>query len=133
MLSFYTVYSKSKVHKSDLASSYDEDFELIRDRFSLWAFLFGPLWFFAKRKWIIGSLISLVLIGLTVYAHRSGISPDAMSYVYLIISMYLGLESCSLSGLECRMLRWNLRNGVWAHSETEAALHHLEQHHLLKH
>ena len=41
---------------------------LIREGFSLGAFLFGPVWLFAQRAWVAGIIALAVLIGLSVVA-----------------------------------------------------------------
>ena len=41
---------------------------LVREGFSLGAFLFGPLWLFAHRAWIAGGIALAVLIGIGVLA-----------------------------------------------------------------
>ena len=41
---------------------------LIREGFSLGAFLFGPVWLFAQRAWVAGIIALAVLIGLGVVA-----------------------------------------------------------------
>lgn len=40
---------------------------LIPERFSLWAFLFGPLWLFWHRCWLagLGALVAMALAGLS--------------------------------------------------------------------
>jgi hypothetical protein len=41
---------------------------LVREGFSLWAFVFGPLWLFAHRAWIAGVIALAVLVGIAVLA-----------------------------------------------------------------
>ncbi|MCB8879643.1 DUF2628 domain-containing protein [Acidisoma cellulosilytica] len=49
---------------------------LVREGFSLGAFLFGPLWLFANRAWIAGVIALAVLVGiLTLASVLSGATP----------------------------------------------------------
>ena len=41
---------------------------LVREGFSLGAFLFGPLWLFAHRAWVAGVIALAVLVGIGVLA-----------------------------------------------------------------
>ena len=41
---------------------------LVREGFSLGAFLFGPLWLFAHRAWVAGAIALAVLVGIGVLA-----------------------------------------------------------------
>jgi hypothetical protein len=73
---------------------------LIREGFSLGAFLFGPLWLFAHRAWVAGIIALAVLIGIGVVA-----SAMAGSGVPLI----LVLGYAALLGWNGRDLcRWSL-------------------------
>ena len=45
---------------------------LVREGFSLGAFLFGPLWLFAHRAWVAGVIALAVLVGIGVLAGSMG-------------------------------------------------------------
>lgn len=91
---------------------------LIREGFSLGAFLFGPLWLFAHRAWIAGVIALAVLIGLMVLA--SAMTGSAPALLLLAYAALLGFNGRDL-------LRWSLaRHGfdeahVVAGRDAEAA------------
>jgi len=73
---------------------------LVREGFSLGAFLFGPLWLFAHRAWLAGIIALALLIGISVVA--GAIGGSATPAILL-------LGYAALLGLNGRDLwRWSL-------------------------
>jgi hypothetical protein len=75
------------------------------ERFSLGAFLFGPLWMIWRRLWVV-LIIYLVGAGLIAYGLRLlGINWIAVGLVFGLIHLLIGLDATSL-------VRWTrLRHG----------------------
>src|SRR5688572_18521269 len=48
----YTVY-EPPLRKSDEAADAADRFVFVRDKFSMWAFVFGPLWMIWRRLWLV--------------------------------------------------------------------------------
>ena len=55
---------------------------LVREGFSLGAFLFGPFWLFAHRAWVAGVIALALLIGLGVFA--SAMSGSNVPFLLLL-------------------------------------------------
>jgi hypothetical protein len=99
----------------------------LRDGFSIWAFIFGPLWFMWKRAWLAAVLWSLVLAALAGLGALLKIPVDAMSFAALAMAVFLGFEGA-------RLLAWSLqRRGyvendvVIGENEEEAELIYFER------
>ena len=71
-------------------------FVFLRDKFSLGAFLFGPLWMIWRRLWIV-LIIYVVAVGLIEYGlRRVGLGWPARATVFVLIQLLVGLEATSL-------------------------------------
>ena len=81
-------------------------FVFVRDGFSFWAFLLGPLWFLRYRLWL--ALLGYVVAAaaLTAAVHYSGASDGAHAVVGLLLAILTGLEANSLR-------RWTLQRRGW--------------------
>jgi hypothetical protein len=82
----------------------------LRDGFSTWAFIFGPLWFMWKRAWLPAVLWSLVLAVLAGLGVLLKIPADAMSFAALAVALFLGFEGC-------RLLAWSLQRRGYVESD----------------
>ncbi|MGL4728229.1 MAG: DUF2628 domain-containing protein, partial [Bosea sp. (in: a-proteobacteria)] len=94
-MAFYAAYlppQKAGVSEADALS----EAVVLRDGFSLMAFLFTGLWLLAKRLWL--PLIAFAVIyGLIVLAQmRYGFHPAAAAVAQLVIGGWLGLEGANL-------------------------------------
>jgi Protein of unknown function (DUF2628) len=80
-------------------------FIFLPERFSLWAFLFGPLWMIWRRLWVV-LIVYVVGIGLIVYALRLlSVDSSAVAVVLALIHLLIGLDATSL-------VRWTrIRHG----------------------
>jgi hypothetical protein len=117
-MSIYTVHEPPL--RAGAAAPEPEGYVFVRDGFSVWAFLFGPLWMLRHRMWAVFVLyvvISLVIAGLVVVAGGS----DAMiGLISLLIAIWIGLEAATLR-------RFTLRHrgfrdvGVISGEDSEAA------------
>jgi hypothetical protein len=88
------------------AIEHAERFIFLRERFSLRAFLFGPLWMIWRRLWVVLG-VYLVGLGLAGYGLR------VMGVGWLPLALMLGLVHL-LIGLEAATLhRWTRVRGGW--------------------
>jgi uncharacterized protein DUF2628 len=99
----FAVLEPPERHRS--ASEHADRFIFLRERFSLGAFLFGPLWMIRHRLWIV-LIIYLVVVGFIAYGLQVlGISWPMLAFVFGLIQLLIGLEATTL-------LRWTrLRHG----------------------
>jgi hypothetical protein len=88
-----------------VAIEHAERFMFLPEKFSLAAFLFGPLWMIWRRLWVV-AIFYLVGVGLVAYGLRLlGISWIATALVFGLIHLLIGLDATSL-------VRWTrLRHG----------------------
>ncbi len=72
---------------------------LVREGFSLGAFLFGPLWLFAHRAWVGGSIALVLLIGVGVVAGAMGSSATPVIFLlgYAALMGWNGRDLCRWS------------------------------------
>ena len=81
-------------------------FAFVRDGFSFWAFLFGPLWMLRHRLWLvlIGYLVTVValLVGLRML----GVSGRAMFVVMVLVALLVGFEAATLRRFTYGRRRW---------------------------
>jgi uncharacterized protein DUF2628 len=81
-------------------------FIFLHERFSLGAFLFGPLWIIWRRLWVVLA-VYLVGVGLTGYGLRAGgIGWTTIVFVIALINLLVGLEATTL-------LRWTRVRHGW--------------------
>jgi hypothetical protein len=117
-MSIYTVHEPPL--RAGAAAPEPERYVFVRDGFSLWAFLFGPLWMLRHRMWLVFVLyvvISFVLEGLVAVA---GASDAGIGAVGLLISLWVGLEAATLRRFTLRRRGWR-DVGVISGEDREAA------------
>jgi hypothetical protein len=100
-----------------------ERLTFVRDGFSLWAFLFAPLWMLWHRMWLILLGYVVVSIGLDILLRLFGASRFAVAVIGLLISLLIGLESGTLRRFTLGRRGW--RNiGIVSGDGREAAERH---------
>jgi hypothetical protein len=117
-MSIYTVHEPPL--RAGAAAPEPERGVFVRDGFSFWAFLFGPLWMLRHRMWLVLVLylvVSLVLEGLLVVA---GSSDALIATIGLLISLWVGLEAATLRRFTLRRRGWR-DVGVVSGEDREAA------------
>src|SRR5579871_2205442 len=88
------------------AIEHADRFMFLADRFSLGAFLLGPLWMIWRRLWVV-LIVYLVGVGLVGYGlWRLGIDWTGSAVVFGLIHLLLGLEATSL-------VRWTRVRHGW--------------------
>jgi hypothetical protein len=100
----FAVLEPPERHRS--ASERADGFIFLRERFSLGAFLFGPLWMVRHRLWIV-LVIYLIVVGFIEYGLQVlGISWPMLAFVFGLIQLLIGLEATTL-------LRWTRFRQGW--------------------
>jgi hypothetical protein len=117
-MSVYTVHEPPAWRGSAAADA--ERFAFVRDGFSLWAFLFAPLWMLLHRMWLVLLSYVAVSVGLDALLKALGASAFAIAMVVLLISLLIGLEAGTLRRFTLGRRGW--RNvGVVSGEDREAA------------
>jgi hypothetical protein len=91
------------------ADGYADRFIFLQEKFSLGAFLFGPLWMMGQRLWLelLTYLAGLAAIGAGLYA--VGVGLLSIMLIFWLIQLLLGLEATSL--VRWRRIRSGWRDG----------------------
>jgi hypothetical protein len=81
-------------------------FVFVRDGFSFWAFLAGPVWLIYRRLWLalVGYIVLSIVAAVSLSWLHAGFG--TRSVVMLLIAILMGMEAASLR-------RWTLSRGKW--------------------
>jgi len=101
----YTVHEPPPRDSDDPADAADR-FMFVRDKFSMWAFLFGPLWMVWRRLWLVLLLYVVAMTLLQVGLWALGASTPVKFIVGVLIGVLIGFEGPSLR-------RWTLARRGW--------------------
>jgi hypothetical protein len=93
MMSAFAVLEPPGYHES---AGHADRFIFLREKFSLGAFLLGPLWMMWQRLWLelLAYLAGSAAIGYGLYALGAG--GPAIILVFSLIQLFLGLEATAL-------------------------------------
>jgi hypothetical protein len=97
-----------------------ERFAFVRDGFSLWAFLFGPLWMLRYRMWLVLLGYVLLAAALGFLLHVLRVSESAAVTVGILLALLVGFESATLRAFTFRRRKWS-NVGVIVGDDREAA------------
>jgi hypothetical protein len=89
-MSVYTVH-EPPLRPADAASD-AERYVFVRDGFSIWAFLFPPLWMLWHRMWLVLTGYVVLSAGIETLVKASGASAFSVGLIGLLISFLVGLE-----------------------------------------
>jgi hypothetical protein len=103
-MSVYTVHAPP-VDGTDVRGTTDK-FVFVRDGFSFWAFVFGPVWLLYQRLWLAFAGYMVLSIALEVVLTLLHAGSGMRSIVMLLIAVLMGLEAATLR-------RWTLSRGKW--------------------
>jgi hypothetical protein len=112
------------VHEPPLKGSQPEPdperFAFVRDGFSFWAFLFGPLWMLRHRMWLVFAGYVLVVAALEAAFRLMGASFAQRLLAGLLIAILIGLEAPTLRRFTLARRRWG-NVGIIVGDDLEAA------------
>lgn len=101
----YTVHEPPPRDSDDPAQAADR-FEFVRDKFSMWAFLFAPLWMVWRRLWLVLLLYVVLTAALQAGLWAIG-APAAIKFtVGVLVALLIGFEASTLR-------RWTLARRGW--------------------
>jgi len=100
----FTVHAP-RSYGTDVRTSPDR-IVFVRDGFSVWAFLFGPMWLIWRRLWL--ALVGYIALQLAVEFTLRLIhaTQDTRFFVMFMIALLMGLEASTLR-------RWTLTRRKW--------------------
>ena len=117
-MAIYTVHEPPL--RTGAAASDPERYVFVRDGFSFWAFVFGPLWMLRYRLWLVLCLYIVVLIVLEAAFRIAGASIFVTVCLGVLLSVLVGLEASSLRRFTLRRRGW-IYAGVVSGEDREAA------------
>ena len=83
-----------------------ERFAFVRDGFSFWAFLFGPLWMLRHRMWLVLVGYIVVAVGMQVALQLVGASSGAPRSPAFMLALLVGMEAGTLRRFTLGRRRW---------------------------
>jgi hypothetical protein len=103
-MAVYTVH-EPPLKRYETAGDPDR-FVFVRDGFSFWAFLFGPLWMFRHRMWLVLFCYVVLAVGLQVGLHRLGVEGEVPAVVGMLVALLIGFEAGTLRRFTLARRRW---------------------------
>jgi hypothetical protein len=90
----YTVH-QPPLRKYDTAPD-PERFVFVRDGFSFWAFLFGPLWMLRHRMWLILIGYVAAVVAMQLALRQAGASNEMSALAAMLVALLVGIEAGTL-------------------------------------
>jgi hypothetical protein len=103
-MSVYTVH-QPPLKKYEAAPD-PERFAFVRDGFSFWAFLFGPLWMLRHRMWLVVLGYIVVAVAMQVGLRLVGTSSGGAAFAAFMLALLVGLEAGTLRRFTLGRRRW---------------------------
>jgi Protein of unknown function (DUF2628) len=117
-MAIYTVHEPPL--KWDESAPDPERFAFVRDGFSFWAFLLGPLWMLRHRQWLVFVCYLLVMAALQIVLRTVGAGTGVTVTVSVLLALLIGVEAATLRRFTLGRRRW--RNvGIVVGDDLEAA------------
>jgi hypothetical protein len=117
-MSIYTVHEPPL--RAGAAAPEPDRYVFVRDGFSFWAFLFGPLWMLRHRMWLVFVLYVVIALLLEGFVALAGGSDLVIAAIGFLISLWVGLEAATLRRFTLRRRGWR-DVGVISGEDREAA------------
>lgn len=125
-MAVFAIYAAASPNRPSL--SQQAEAVVVREGFSVWAFLMPLLWCVYHRAW--RSLLVLVGLSAVLGLVFSGYGLDngtLMLVMDMLVALFVGLAAADLRGAALHRRGYELVNVVVAASEDQALLRHLEQ------
>jgi hypothetical protein len=104
IMSSYTVHEPPL--RAGAIAPEPERYVFVRDGFSFWAFLFGPLWMLRHRMWLVLALYVVILAVLAVVLAIAGAPGLIRGFVVFLIALLVGLEAGTLRRFTLQRRGW---------------------------
>jgi hypothetical protein len=96
-----------------------ERFVFVRDGFSFWAFLLGPLWMLRHRMWLVLLGYVAIAIVMQVALRLVGASGGSSAFAAFMLALLVGMEAGTLRRFTLGRRRWrNVGTVVGADRDT---------------
>ena len=92
-MAVYTVHEPPL--RSGTTSPEPERFVFVRDGFSFWALLFGPVWMLRHRMWLVLIGYVAVMVGIAAVLHFTGLARVGPA-VWTLLGLLIGFEAGTL-------------------------------------
>ena len=115
----YTVHEPPPRDGDDPAAATDR-FVFVRDKFSMWAFLFAPLWMVWRRLWLVLLIYLVAMLALQAGLWALGVPGGARFAVVLLVNVLIGFEAATLRRWTLTRRRW-ISHGVVVADDEESA------------
>ena len=113
----YTVHEPPRPGQSIEARA--DSIEFVKEGFTIWGFVFGPLWLLYNRAWLAFILTLVVMAGLAALLIQLGLKDQAPGIVDILVSLIIGFEGNDI-------LRWSLQRKGYALLASVAGRNRLE-------
>lgn len=117
-MAVYTVHEPPP-RRYELAGDPDR-FVFVRDGFSFWAFLLGPLWMLRHRMWLVLLGYMIVVVVLEAGQRALGASRPVSFAVGVLLALLIGFEAATLRRFTLGRRKWT-NVGVIVSDDLEAA------------
>jgi len=115
----YTVHEPPPRDGDDPAAATDR-FVFVRDKFSMWAFLFAPLWMVWRRLWLVLLLYIVAMLALQAGLWALGVPGGVRFAVVTLVNLLIGFEAATLRRWTLTRRRW-ISHGVVVADDEESA------------
>jgi hypothetical protein len=103
-MAVYTVHQPPL--KKYEASPDPERFKFVRDGFSFWAFLFGPLWMLRHRMWLVLLGYVVLVVAMQVALRSVGASVGGSMFAAFMLALLVGMEAGTLRRFTLGRRKW---------------------------
>jgi hypothetical protein len=103
-MAVYTVHEPPP--QRDQPSGGPERFAFVRDGFSFWAFLLGPLWMLRHRMWLVLLGYGIVVVGIEIGSRALGVSQPMTVTIGIMLALLIGFEASTLRRFTLGRRRW---------------------------
>jgi hypothetical protein len=104
IMSSYTVHEPPL--RAGATAPEPERYVFVRDGFSFWAFLFGPLWMLRYRMWLVLALYVVILAVLAAVIAIAGAPGFVCGLMVFLIALLVGLEAGTLCRFTLQRRGW---------------------------
>ena len=113
----YTVHEPG--HPAQGIEARADTIEFVKEGFTIWGFLFGPLWLLYNRAWLAFILTLILMAGVAAVLVQLELKDQAPAIVDILVSLIIGFEGNNI-------LRWSLQRKGYALLGSVAGRNRLE-------
>jgi hypothetical protein len=84
------------VHENPEREEPSERIELVREGFSVWAFIFNMLWLLSEKLWLAFAVYLAIVVAIVELGPRYGLGEISMGILQFALQFFLGLHAHDL-------------------------------------